>query len=35
VHNDRYDFSDEAITYGAAMFGRLVERTLVAEPGAT
>jgi amidohydrolase len=35
VHNDRYDFNDEAIPYGAAMFGRLVERTLVPEPGAT
>jgi hypothetical protein len=35
VHNDRYDFSDEAIPYGAAMFGRLVERTLVPELGAT
>jgi amidohydrolase len=34
VHNDHYDFSDEAIPYGAAMFGRLVERTLVPEPGA-
>jgi len=33
VHNDRYDFNDEAIPYGAAMFARLVERTLVREPG--
>jgi hippurate hydrolase len=33
VHNDRYDFNDEAIPYGAAMFARLVERTLVSEPG--
>jgi hippurate hydrolase len=33
VHNDRYDFNDEAIPYGAAMFARLVERTLVPEPG--
>ena len=33
VHNDRYDFNDEAISYGAAMFARLVERTLVSEPG--
>jgi amidohydrolase len=34
VHNDRYDFNDDAIPYGAAMFARLVERSLVAEPGA-
>jgi len=34
VHNDRYDFNDDAIPFGAAMFARLVERTLVAEPGA-
>ena len=34
VHNDRYDFNDEAIPYGAAMFARLIERSLVAEPGA-
>jgi amidohydrolase len=34
VHNDRYDFNDEAIPFGAALFGRLVERTLIAEPGA-
>jgi amidohydrolase len=33
VHNDRYDFNDEAIPYGAAVFARLVERTLVPEPG--
>jgi amidohydrolase len=33
VHNDRYDFNDEAIPYGAAIFARLVERTLVPEPG--
>jgi amidohydrolase len=33
VHNDRYDFNDEAIPYGAAVFARLVERTLVSEPG--
>jgi hippurate hydrolase len=34
VHNDRYDFNDEAIPYGAAMFARLVERRLIPEPGA-
>lgn len=34
VHNDRYDFNDDAIPYGAAMFARLVERSLTAEPGA-
>jgi amidohydrolase len=33
VHNDRYDFNDAAIPYGAAMFARLVERSLVADPG--
>jgi hippurate hydrolase len=33
VHNDRYDFNDEAIPFGAALFARLVERTLPAEPG--
>ena len=33
VHNDRYDFNDEAIPYGATMFARLVERLLVPEPG--
>jgi amidohydrolase len=33
VHNDRYDFNDEVIPYGAAVFARLVERKLVAEPG--
>jgi hippurate hydrolase len=33
VHNDRYDFNDAAIPYGSAMFARLVERTLVTEPG--
>ena len=33
VHNDRYDFNDEVIPYGAAVFARLVERKLVVEPG--
>ena len=33
VHNNRYDFNDEAIPYGATMFARLVERLLVTEPG--
>ncbi|HEX5959043.1 MAG TPA: M20 aminoacylase family protein [Hyphomicrobiaceae bacterium] len=33
LHNDRYDFNDEAMPYGAAMFARLVERRLAAEPG--
>ncbi len=28
VHNDRYDFNDEAIPFGAAMFARLVEKRL-------
>jgi hippurate hydrolase len=34
VHNDRYDFNDEAIPFGAAMFARLVEQRLEREPGA-
>jgi hippurate hydrolase len=34
VHNDRYDFNDAAIPFGAAMFSRLIERRLVPEPGA-
>lgn len=33
VHNDRYDFNDEAIPFGAAVFARLVERTLLPDPG--
>ena len=33
VHNDRYDFNDEAIPYGAAIFARLVECKLVSQPG--
>ncbi|MHB1304604.1 MAG: M20 aminoacylase family protein [Acidiphilium sp.] len=28
VHNDRYDFNDEAIPYGAALYAALVERGL-------
>ncbi len=35
VHNDRYDFNDEAIPFGATLFARLIERRLVTEPGAT
>jgi amidohydrolase len=34
VHNDRYDFADDAIPFGAAMFARLVERSLQRDPGA-
>ena len=34
VHNPGYDFADEAIPYGAALFARLVERQLTREPGA-
>jgi hippurate hydrolase len=34
VHNDRYDFNDDAIPFGAAMFARLAERRLVPGPGA-
>jgi hippurate hydrolase len=33
VHNDRYDFNDEAIPYGASVLATLVERRLVPEPG--
>ena len=33
VHNDGYDFNDAAIPYGVALFARLVERSLTAEPG--
>jgi hippurate hydrolase len=33
VHNDRYDFNDEAIPYGAALFARVVERRLGRDPG--
>ena len=33
VHNDRYDFNDEAIPYGASLLATLVERRLVPEPG--
>jgi hippurate hydrolase len=33
VHNPRYDFNDEALPYGAALFARIVERKLVREPG--
>jgi hippurate hydrolase len=33
VHNDHYDFNDAAIPFGAALFARLVERTLLSEPG--
>ncbi len=28
VHNDRYDFNDEAIPYGVALYGAIVERKL-------
>jgi amidohydrolase len=34
LHNHLYDFADEAIPYGAAVFARLVERQLPREPGA-
>lgn len=33
VHNDRYDFNDAAIPLGAALWSRLVERTLQRQPG--
>jgi hippurate hydrolase len=28
LHNDRYDFNDEAIPYGVALFGAIVEKKL-------
>ncbi|MGE0698575.1 MAG: M20 aminoacylase family protein [Hyphomicrobiaceae bacterium] len=34
VHNDKYDFNDDAIPFGAAMLARLVERRLVPEAAA-
>lgn len=33
VHNDRYDFNDEATPFGAALYARIVERKLVSDPG--
>jgi hippurate hydrolase len=33
VHNDRYDFNDEATPYGASIFATLVERRLLPQPG--
>ncbi|MEM8976344.1 MAG: M20 aminoacylase family protein [Pseudomonadota bacterium] len=33
VHNDRYDFNDEALPLGSALWARLVERTMVSQPG--
>ncbi len=33
VHNDRYDFNDEATPFGAALYARIVERKLISEPG--
>ena len=33
VHNDRYDFNDEIIPLGAALYARVVERKLTRDPG--
>ena len=33
VHNDRYDFNDEIIPLGAALYARVVERKLARDPG--
>ena len=33
VHNDRFDFNDEAIPLGVTLWSRLVERTMATEPG--
>jgi hippurate hydrolase len=35
VHNDRYDFDDRVIPYGAATYARVVERRMPVEPGAS
>jgi hippurate hydrolase len=35
VHNERYDFNDEIIPLGAALYARVVERKLTREPGAS
>ncbi len=32
VHNDGYNFNDEAIPYGSALFARLIERKLPRQP---
>ncbi len=33
VHNDRYDFDDAGIPFGAALYARLIERQLLPQPG--
>lgn len=33
VHNDRYDFNDAGIPFGSALWARLVERTMLPQPG--
>lgn len=33
VHNDRYDFNDAGIPFGAALYARLIERQLLPQPG--
>ena len=33
VHNDRYDFNDEATPWGVALWSRLVERTMTPQTG--
>jgi hippurate hydrolase len=33
VHNPRYDFNDDALPFGAALFARIVERKLARDPG--
>jgi hippurate hydrolase len=35
VHNERYDFNDEIIPLGAALYARVVERKLTRDPGAS
>ncbi|HUS97650.1 MAG TPA: M20 aminoacylase family protein [Hyphomicrobiaceae bacterium] len=33
IHNDRYNFNDEATPFGAALWSRLIERTMPPQPG--
>ncbi len=33
VHNPGYDFNDEAIPFGVALFAEIIERKLAAQPG--
>ena len=35
VHNDRYNFNDDAIPLGVTLWSRLIERTMAPQPGNT